>query len=110
MPDERSRIGGVVCGVAATGSCVAFSLLSCACLARFLPLSPDARFAVGFVSLIPILLVTTCFSFIAKQAVLFTMLIGSLVLAALLYTTPTVLGSRGAGPARPPSTVFSTHA
>jgi hypothetical protein len=55
-----SRISAATLGTAAV------SLLASICLARFLPLEAEARFAVGFTLAIPIWLASMCLGFLAR--------------------------------------------
>jgi hypothetical protein len=65
-------------------------LLGSACLARFLPLTEDTRFAIGFAAAIPTWVVLMCVTFLAKRsAFAWGVLAGiSSALAAALYLAP----------------------
>ena len=45
------------------------SLLASICLARFLPLDAEARFAIGFTLAIPIWIAAMCLGFLARDGV-----------------------------------------
>ncbi|MEY2931395.1 MAG: hypothetical protein RL033_2144 [Pseudomonadota bacterium] len=62
------------------------ALLTSAALARYLPLSDDARFAVGFVVVIPLWVTAMCIALLAKTGLrAFVWCLGtSVVLSALV--------------------------
>lgn len=54
---------------AATLGTACVSLLASLCLARFLPLDAEARFAIGFTLAIPIWIAAMCIAFLARDGV-----------------------------------------
>lgn len=61
-----------------------------ACLARFAPLSEDARFTLGYTLTIPLWVTAMCFAFLARSAIRLGVVCAvlGLVLGALAYGVP----------------------
>lgn len=53
--------------LAALAGTLPLALLASAALARFLPLSEDTRFAIGFTLAIPLWITAMCFTFLARS-------------------------------------------
>jgi hypothetical protein len=88
MASSRSaRLQTVLLIAATTLGSLPVALLASAALARFLPVSADARFAIGFGAAIPSWLTVMCITLLAKQAgrALLMCLAVSGGLAALLF-------------------------
>jgi hypothetical protein len=66
------------------------AVLAGVCLARFLPLSEDARFALGFTATLPLWITAMCCAFLARSgARAFAVCLGAAgVLACLVYGVP----------------------
>jgi len=71
----------------ATFGTLPLALLGSAALARFLPLSPDARFATGFALAIPLWVSAMCVALLARRGsrALYVCLAASAALAALVF-------------------------
>jgi cellulose synthase/poly-beta-1,6-N-acetylglucosamine synthase-like glycosyltransferase len=67
MQTPQARVHAVLRIFTATLGVLPIALLSSAALARFLPLSRDAAFAVAYVALIPTWVTAMCFGFLAKS-------------------------------------------
>jgi hypothetical protein len=66
------------------------ALLASLCLARFLPLSEDARFALGYTAAIPLWIAAMCVAFLARSGARAwaACLAASALLAAVVYGVP----------------------
>jgi hypothetical protein len=86
----RSRLDTALLVVAGTLGTLPLSLFACAALARFLPVSPDARYALGFSLAIPLWILAMCLTFIARSGAraLLTCLLLSGLLAAVVLGVP----------------------
>lgn len=86
----RARLGAWSRIVAAICGTLPAALLASACLARFLPLSEDARFATGFVLAVPIWIALMCSAFLARSGLRAWAALGgiSVVLAVLVRFLP----------------------
>jgi hypothetical protein len=86
----RSRADAWLRVLAALAGTLPVALLASACLARFLPLSEDTRFAIGFTAVIPLWVTAMCFTFLARSGTrAWGACIGSsLLFAALVYGVP----------------------
>jgi hypothetical protein len=65
----RARLDGTLLVLSVTVGTLPIALLLSAALARYLPLSDDARFAVGFASSIPLWVSIMCLALLAKTGV-----------------------------------------
>jgi len=63
----RSRLDVWLRILAAILGTLPVALLGSACLARFLPLSEDARFAIGLTAAIPLWITGMCFAYLARS-------------------------------------------
>lgn len=81
------RIDGALLTVAATLGTLPVALLASAALARYLPLSDDARFAVGFAAVIPLWVTAMCVTLLIQtgRRALLGCLGVSLLLALLVF-------------------------
>lgn len=66
------------------------ALFGAACVARFLPVSADTRFALAYLAVVPFWVVGMCFAFLARRGwmVLALCLVVAALLAALCYDVP----------------------
>jgi hypothetical protein len=66
------------------------AVLTSVCLARFLPLSEDARFAWGYTALIPLWITAMCIAFLSRSGALaLAVCVGvSGLLSILVYGVP----------------------
>ena len=66
------------------------AVLAGACLARFAPLTEDARFTLGYTLTIPLWVTAMCFAFLARSAARLCVVCAVLgaVLGALAYGVP----------------------
>jgi hypothetical protein len=82
--DLCARIVAATVGTAPVALCVS------ACLARFLPLSEDGRFAIGFACLVPLWVGLMCVTFLARRGLyaLGACVTASLVLAGVVHYVP----------------------
>jgi predicted permease len=62
----RARLDGALLALSVTFGTLPIALLLSAALARYLPLSDDARFALGFASSIPLWVSIMCVALLAK--------------------------------------------
>jgi hypothetical protein len=85
-PATSSRFDTAVLVLAATLGTLPIALLGSAALARFLPLSADARFATAFGLAIPLWVAAMCVALLAKSGTraLLVCLAASATLAALV--------------------------
>lgn len=76
--------------VSATVGTLPAALLGSACLARFLPLPEDGRFAIGYAAVIPMWVALMCVTFLARRSAHAWGVLGgvSVALAAVLYLLP----------------------
>jgi len=83
----RSTFDGWALVLAATLGTLPIALLGSAALARFLPLSADARFATGFGLAIPLWVAAMCVVLLARSGsrALLMCLAASAALAALVF-------------------------
>jgi predicted permease len=65
----RARLDSALLAVSVTVGTLPIALLISTALARYLPLSDDARFAVGFASSIPLWVSTMCLALLAQTGV-----------------------------------------
>ncbi|MGC4088050.1 MAG: hypothetical protein QM756_09155 [Polyangiaceae bacterium] len=86
----RTRAGAWLRVIVALLGTLPLALLTSAGLARFLPLSRDARFAVGFVAAIPLWVTAMCLAFLARSGARASVLcvVVSMMMAALVYGVP----------------------
>lgn len=86
----RTRVDVSLRVLAALLGTLPVALLASAALARFLPLSEDARFAVGFTAAIPLWIAGMCFGFLARSGTKAcgACLLASGLLGALVYYVP----------------------
>jgi hypothetical protein len=85
---RRGRLDTTLLVLATTLGALPVALLASALCARFLPLSADARFAVGFGLAIPIWVTVMCFTLLSRTGAraLTTCLGLGALLAVLLFT------------------------
>jgi hypothetical protein len=76
--------------LAALAGTLPLALFASAALARFLPLSEDTRFAIGFTLAIPLWITAMSFAFLARSAARAwaACLTATAVFAALVYGVP----------------------
>jgi hypothetical protein len=76
--------------LAALAGTLPVALLASAALARFLPLSEDTRFAIGFTAAIPLWITAMCFAFLARsgERAWAVCIAATVLLAALSYGVP----------------------
>jgi hypothetical protein len=85
----RARLGAWPRILAAVVGTLPAALLTSACLARFLPLSEDARFAIGFALAIPIWIALMSAGFLARRGALaWAVLVGMSAVLAVLTRLP----------------------
>jgi hypothetical protein len=53
--------------LAAIAGTLPVAVLASVCIARFAPMSEDARFALGFTAVIPLWVTAMCFAFLARS-------------------------------------------
>ena len=84
------RLDGALLIATATLGTLPVALLSSACLARFLPLSADARYALAFSTAIPIWLTAMCVIFLARSGKRSALacLVASSALATMVFAVP----------------------
>lgn len=87
---NASRIEVWSRSLAATLGTLPVVLLASAALARFLPVSADARYALAFISVIPFWVLAMCVAFLAQRSVRVWLVCAALALAlgALVYGVP----------------------
>lgn len=75
---------------AATLGTLPVALFASACLARFLPVSADARFAIGFTIAIPLWVGAMCLGFLARNGARAwgMCIVASVAMGALVYGLP----------------------
>ena len=85
-----TRWSPVLHALAATLGTLPVALFANACIARFLPLSADTRFAMAYVALMPTWLSAMCWAFLAKSTlrVWLVCLVATALLAGLSYGVP----------------------
>lgn len=90
QPTTASRTDLALRIFAATLGTLPVVLLTSASLARFLPLTEDARFTIGFTLAIPLWVTAMCFGFLARSGLrAWGVCLGAcVVLSALVYGVP----------------------
>lgn len=83
-----SRLDAALRVIAATIGTLPLALFGAACIARFLPVSPDARYAIAFAGVIPLWVTAMCIAFLARRGswALVVCIVVSVALATAVYT------------------------
>lgn len=90
MRQATSRWSALMHALAAIVGTLPVALFANACIARFLPLSAETRFAVAYAALIPTWLIAMCWAWLARSPlrVWLICLIATALLAGLTYGIP----------------------
>jgi len=94
-----SRNASVMLALAAILGTLPVALFANACIARFAPLSAEARFALAYTAVIPTWLVAMCFAWLVKSAlrVWLICLVLTALLAGLTYGVPATTAAAAIG-------------